>query len=338
VDNFFKKNKTIIFCQANADLLYVIYLISKYKNVVVYVINVKGIYEFLVSLKIKNIEIRFIPYFKFSYYNPKSIYKTRKSLDELWKKEFSKYKNCNVFFFSTSYDWLTASCVKRLSLENKVTYYNHYDHLTSSLGNISFSIKRELKKLIFLFIAKTDFLTKTETNFPKFNYSKYNIVRYEVTKKPVPNKDYLYNVQEGNSKKALFLIDPFELKNLENSSNFFLISLVENLKRKNISVFLKGHPRLGEPEIFKSIVNYIIPNHIPSEFLNYNCFDFVFGLTSASLCYPAQKQFCNVYSLTNIVNFKDPLLKNQLKDYINEYSGNKIIFDLKRMNFLKISF
>lgn len=332
MDVFFKKNKTIIFCQANADLLYTIDLIGKHKNVIVYVINVKGIYEFLVSLKIKNIKTKFIPYFKFSFFNPKSIYDTRNSLNDLWKNEFSKYKNCDVFFFSTSYDWLTASCVKRLSLQNKVTYYNHYDHLTSSIGYNSFSLKRELKKLIFLFITETDFITNSKVNFPKFNYSKYKIILHNILKKPDINKDYLYKVKGGDINKALLLIDPGEIKNLENSSKLFLISIIKNLKIKKISVFLKGHPRLGEPKIFKSIVNYIIPNNIPSEFINYNCFDFVFGLTSASLCYPAQKQLCNVYSLNNIVSYKDPFLQKKLKDYINEYSGNKIIFDTKKLN------
>ena len=322
------KIKTIIFCQSSADLLFTVDLISKHKNVIIYVINVKSIYKYLVSLEIKDIEIKFYPYFKLSFFNPITILNVKKSLIDLWDNEFCKYNKCNVFFFSTSYDWLTASIVKRLCGENEVIYYNHYDHLTSLSGHNSFSLKRKIKQFIFSHVTKVDFLSQSNINFPKFNYEKYDISKIDVLNKPDVNERFLYTAL-GNIKKVLFLISPEEIENLEDSSKEKLISFIQNIRKNNISLVLKGHPRLGEPEEIKKYADFIIPSNIPSEFLNYKSFNFVFGLTSAALCYPAQKELCTVYSLVETLEYKDPLKQKNLKNYISKYSDDKIVFELK---------
>jgi len=328
------KIKTIIFCQSSADLLYTVDLISKHKNVIVYVIHVKSIYKYLVSLEIKNIEIKFYPYFKLSFFNPIAIFNVKKSLIDLWNIEFCQYRNCTVFFFSTSYDWLTASFVKRLSEENEVIYYNHYDHLTSLVGHNSFSLKRKIKQFIYSFITKVDFTALSDLNFPKFNYLKYNITKLDVLIKPAVNKEFLYTVP-GNYKKVLFIISPEEIESLENTSKQRLIYCLRNLRKNNISVVLKGHPRLGESEEMKPYADFIIPRNIPSEFLNYKSFNFIFGLTSAALCYPAQKELCTVYSLVELLKYKDPLKQKDFKKYISKYSNHKIIFEFNKMDFFK---
>lgn len=328
------KKITIIFCQSNADLLYTLDLINKHKYVIIYVINVKGIYEYLVSLEIEDIEVKFYPYFELSFFNPRSIYKVKKSLIDLWDNEFCQYNKCKVFFFSTSYDWFTASYVKRLSEENTVIYYNHYDHLTSLVGYNSFSLKRKIKQIIFSYVTKVDFLSQSNINFPKFNYEKYNIFKIDVLNKPDVNERFLYTVL-GNIKKVLFLISPEEIENLEDSSKEKLISFIQNIRKNNIPLVLKGHPRLGEPEEMKPYVDFIIPRNIPSEFLNYKSFNFIFGLTSAALCYPAQKELCTVYSLVELLKYKDPLKQKDFKKYISKYSNHKIIFEFNKMDVFK---
>lgn len=326
------KKKTIIFCQASSDLLYTLDLISKHKYVIVYVINVKVIYEYLISLEIKDIEVKFYPYFKLNLFNPKTIFKVKESLIDLWYNEFCQYNKCNVFFFSTSYDWFTASYVKRLSEENKVIYYNHYDYLTGLVGYNSFSLKREIKKIIFSYVTKVDFLSQSNINFPNFNYKKYDISKIDVFNKPDVNEKFLYTVL-GNTKKVLFLISPEEIENLEDSSKEKLISFIQNIRKNNISLVFKGHPRLGEPAEIKEYADIIIPKNIPSEFINYKCFEFTFGLTSASLCYPAQKELCPVYSLLKIISHKSSEDQKKLKNYISSYSDNKIIFESEKIDY-----
>ena len=226
-------------------------------------------------------------------FNPISIIK--KLLNNLWNNEFCQNKNCNAFFFSTSSDWLTVNIVKRLSEENTVIYYNHYDHLTSLVGCNSFSLKRKIKKIIFSYVTKVDFLSQSNINFPKFNYEKYDISKIDVLSKPDVNERFLYTVL-GNIKKVLFLISPEEMK---------------------------------------PYADFIIPSNIPSEFLNYKSFNFVFGLTSAALSYPAQKELCTVYSLVETLEYKDPLKQKNLKSYISKYSDDKIVFELKKLNYFQ---
>mgnify|MGYP000041222819 CR=1 FL=1 len=327
------ENKTLIFCQANADLLYTLDLIQKNNNVIVYVINVKGIYDYLLSLKIKGVEVKFQPYFVFSLYKPKSIFQAKNQLKTFWNKEFSTCKNCKVYFFSTSYDWLTATCVKQLSKNNCVTYYNHYDHLTSLVGQNSFSFKRKIMKLVYKFITGVDFLAFTKVNFPKFNYKKYKIAKYDIIEKPNVNKEFLYSFK-GETKNVLFFISPGEIEKLTDSSKELLFTMLNNIKRTGVSVVLKGHPRLGEPDEIKPFVDFVIPKNVPSEFINYENFDFAFGLTSAALCYPAQKNLCVVYSLVKILEFIDAVKQVEFENYIRKYSGDKIVFSSEKINAL----
>ena len=67
--------------------------------------------------------------------------------------------------------------------------------------------------------------------------------------------------------------------------------------------------------------------------INYKCFEFTFGLTSASLCYPAQKELCPVYSLLKIISHKSSEDQKKLKNYISSYSDNKIIFESETIDY-----
>ena len=73
--------------------------------------------------------------------------------------------------------------------------------------------------------------------------------------KPDLNKRFLYTAL-GNIEKVLFLISNEEIENLEDSSKEKLISIIQNIRKNNISLVLKGHPRLGEPEEIKKYADF----------------------------------------------------------------------------------
>ena len=112
------KKKTIIFCQASSDLLYTLDLISKHKYVIVYVINVKVIYEYLISLEIKDIEVKFYPYFKLNLFNPKTIFKTVSELIEDPKKIESQLKKTQLIL--NNFKTQTAPSEKVAIILNKL--------------------------------------------------------------------------------------------------------------------------------------------------------------------------------------------------------------------------
>ncbi|MCR8667203.1 hypothetical protein NO995_05885 [Aestuariibaculum sp. M13] len=321
------KNKIIIFCQASADLLYTLDLLKKYDQAIVYVINVTSNYDFLVSLNLRHVEVIYLPYIKFSFFDPYSILNARNQIKQKWADLFKNYSGEEIIFFSTSYDWFTASMVSRLSKSNNIRYYNHYDHLTSLQGEDSFSLKRIIKREIFKFITNTRFKALSKVNFPKFDYEFYNINKEDIVVKPDIPQELLYGPkEEGN--KVLFFISPAEIDYLTKESFLELMQILIRIKEKGYRLVVKGHPRLGEPKQFIEMADIIIPKSIPSEFLNYNCYDFVLGVTSAALCYPAEKELNIVFSLTDKLVFKDKAKQKGFKDYINNYSRNRVLFNM----------
>lgn len=319
------KKILLIFCQAPADIIYTLDLLSKNSNrkCIIYVCNVKAIHTYLLSLKL-NAEVLFLEKIVLSFYSIKSLVNTKKKI-KTTLKSFKSYKGAEVYFFSTSYDFFTAAIVKDLSKANSVTYFNHYDHLTYLQGSKSFSLKRIIQSKIYQYITGAKFLAEKEVNFPKFDYSKFDIIKIDIDKKPDVASKYLFKPNTTKESVLLFL-SPEEFKSINEEGQEKVIHLIEELK-KLYSVYLKGHPRLGEPELLVSLVNEKIEKILPSECIDYSSFKFVVGLTSAALCYPAEKELSTVVSLLEFVTLRNTERQIGFKTYIDQYSKNKIIYD-----------
>jgi hypothetical protein len=320
-------DKVIIFCQAPADLIYILDIINKYPSlhIVVYVMNVKSLYYFLIRLHLKNVELHFLPPIKLRK-TIFSIIQAKYHIKYIWNKYFSTNKNSDVYFFSTSYDYCTATLVKRLSINptNTIFYYNHYDNLTSASGKQSFSINRFLQNYVYRYITGgTHFIHNITINFPKFDYKHYPIQEVNIVEKPVVNENYLYRgLNLPIKKNILFFLSPDDIDILIKESSQKVIDLINLLTDNNYCTVLKGHPRIGEPDLIKNIVHKTIPAYIPGEFIDYSYFDYIIGVFSTALCYPAQKW--KVISLIDMLEFNDNTFRIKCKEYIQAYSGNKI--------------
>lgn len=334
--NLITKGKNIIFCQAMADIAYALQIIklAGEQNCVIYVTNVEYIYIYLKELCLNVVDIIYIFPLKLNMAVPRSILKAKKDINDIWKKYFDTYTECKIYFFSTSYDYMTASIVKRLSQNktNKVYYHNYYDTLTSSLKPNGFSVKRYIFSYIFRYITGVQFIHNVRTNFPKFDISKYQIEELTVTKKTEIEERYLYKVQDAERYNILLFISPHEYDSLTEESRIVLINWLDAVKSKGYKIYLKGHPRLGEPEGILARTDETIPLYIPGEFIDYKFFSYVVGISSAALCYPAQRKIATVISLLNVLELKDSKMNEKLKKYIMSYSGNTILFDISRIN------
>ncbi|MDA3780170.1 MAG: hypothetical protein PF487_08160 [Bacteroidales bacterium] len=317
----------VIFCQAGADLMYTVDLISKNKNkhINVYVVHVKGVYDYLKSLSIPNITLTFLPYIPFSTYKFWSSFSVKNELNELFENIFLKYMNCDVYFFSTSYDWLTATIAARLSERNKVFYYNHYDDLTNKRAKKQFSLKRLIKSKFLQFITGVRFIHNITVNAPRFIFQDWNIKEVSSIIKPSISNEFLYDLCfEGET--IMFFLSTEEFKSLTLESQKQLLAFISSLRNLGKIVVLKGHPRLGVPQEVEKACNFSLPSFVPSEFVNYNKVSMIYGLTSTALCYPAQKTNVKVISLLDALNFVDNVKAQSYKEYIATYSENKIVF------------
>lgn len=95
--------------------------------------------------------------------------------------------------------------------------------------------------------------------------------------------------------------------------------------KNKIQIFIKGHPRLGIPNIETSNV-LEIPSYIPSEFINSEAFKCVLGMNTYGLCHFAKNELLPTYSIIDIFMFKEQKYKNIYKNYLKENSDNKIHF------------
>lgn len=322
-----KTKKVIVFCQAAADVIYTLDLLdkTKSKDFTIVVRNVKSNLSLFKDLDIKA-KVLFIDNVQLNIYSLMSIIKAKKEI-QCQIRRFEKITKAKVYFFSTSYDYLTAAIIRKMSECNQVIYLNHYDHLTWLQASYSFSFKRKLASWVYFYLTQTKFSSDKEVNFPKFEYANYNIQRMDLTSKPAVNNQFLIGPRLKGNYILLFLSPP-EYESLTELSKIKLFDLIGTLKKK-YGFYFKGHPRLGEPIDVANLAENKFDKSFPSELIDYQKFSFVLGLTSAALCYPAAKRLCTVISLLEYLNLKDKSRKDGFKEYIDAYSNNNIIYDIE---------
>jgi hypothetical protein len=326
IEGYWKDAEVIIFCQAPADLIYVLNIIERFKiqKKILITRNTKSLYFFLQKLNLENTWIVHLENLTLDLRSLKSIRLNKKIISETIYL-FSNFKEKKVYFFSTSYDYYTAALVAKLSEKNHVYYYNHYDCLTSKVGNKSFSLVRIIKAKLYQYITNgVKFLHDQHKNFPKFNASLYPIESLTIYKKPVVNKKYLYTV--NTHPNVLLLISEKEIMSLA-LNEVDKIYIIVNHFKNNFKIYYKGHPRLGSSVIVSNWADEIIPDIIPSEFICYKKFEYVIGIGSAALCYPAEKKYSKVISLLKHVKSLNNYSNEDLIIYLKEYSRNSIDFE-----------
>ena len=115
-------NQTCIFFQAPAELPYVIQLYDEYKDkshVKIVVVNVYSNYEFIKSLNLACAEIIFCEWPRIKKNIILSIPSIRRYLKDFWALNFESTSEGNVFFFSASFDWVTAFFIRMFCHKEK---------------------------------------------------------------------------------------------------------------------------------------------------------------------------------------------------------------------------
>lgn len=331
-------SEILIFCQAPADLQYVLSICVNptKKKISIFVINVISLYNFLQTLNLNVNKIVFIPYTKLNVKNPISILKNKLRIFYLINTYFKKYKNINVYFFSRFEDWLTFSFIYFFEINSATIFY--VDHYDSSISNsnpkvdkIKFS--RFFLGCIFKFITNADLLMDREFRYPEFPISKYNIIKINpVLDKSIFDK-YSYNISINIHKKnMIFFLSPpdellFDFKNYDSIISSVLNSLLKN----NYKIFIKGHPRVGLPTFISSenISKYdidILPSYIPGEFINVENLDLCIGIDSTILSIIAERKLIKTFCLINLFTPVNLNFFNSIRDYLQFISQNELIF------------
>jgi len=285
------------------------------------------IYKFIYELNLDLKQLVYIPINGFiSYKNPLLAVKEFIRLKKIKKKYFCDISNCNVYFFYTVFDWITASLVTYLSINNIVTFVG-IDNPADQNYRRSFSLY-SISSVISLYLItgiKFHFIKHKFGNILNFNYFDYPIVR---------NND-CFNFNNDSFKKYCYkpeLIKPsiFLFENKQDGYDFFkdyelTLKVILDILCKKFNVIVKPHPRQGYTKIIDAYSNIeFIPSYIPGEFLDLSEMKYIFGIDTTALATFSKENPSQVLCLLTLFEFKDINKKNYQINHLNELSENKI--------------
>ena len=82
---------------------------------------------------------------------------------------------------------------------------------------------------------------------------------------------------------------------------------------------------MGTPEELFPYFDFVLPDYIPSEFIDYTNFLIVIGVGTAALAYPIKLGIgIKVFSIVNDLEFKNINNKIGYRKYLNELTSNQI--------------
>ena len=331
IDNSMKSN-TIIFCQAPADVPYVLSLYEqKIKPISIYVINVEGVFKFLKSLNLDLDELTFIPYRDINLKNIRDVHSEKIRINNLFKKYFLNCEYAQVYFFSRFEDWLTAAFINKLSKIKGVVinYLNHYDD--TSAFDVKNKPRFRIRIYYFLlkYITEINFVVKIQEKLPEFPVHKYNIVQKPaIVSNDIFNKyAYTDKMIERHKPNALFFISDYQDSIFAHDSYYeTIINIISILHKSNYCVILKGHPRIGLPNAFRKAADAEIPSYVPGEFINMRDIKICIGLDTGAITYFARNQILPTYSLIRMAPAVNDRQIEILVDYLKKLSANKLQF------------
>jgi len=324
----------IIFCQAPADVQYALSLYDTYQGEVTFrffAINVEGMYKFLKGLELKNAHIEFIPYpnFNISIKNPKSIIKARKYIKNNIARYFQNMTNCEVYYSSNKYDWLTFAFIADLARSNKVIYYEHISKAIPYKKKGLLSAKQLVKLLIYFYLTRVIFHYEfvNDIGVISFNHDKFGISEREIRVSKKIYTKYAYNVKDIPLQNSILFFESNDI-NDDGMPNYeeTLRSIVNFFIQKGFALYIKPHPRLGYSKILDEYNVAILPAYIPGEFIAYSQFSAIVGILTVAIAKIAHTSDITVYSLIELFTFKNMSKKETYRKYLINQSDGKVMF------------
>jgi len=323
----------IVFCQAPADIPYALSIYESLKKnnqkFHFFIVNVKGMYYFLQSLNLQEVTFSFLPYsFVKNFKNPINIIIARIYLKKIFNKYFQGLKNNDVYYFCNIYDFLTTYLISKLSRNNKIYFINHYDDIALNNSIHKFDYKNVIYKIIYFIITGIffKFVQFSAKNYGYvFKYYKYPIRECKILINEIIYSNFKYNISPLFNNSVLFIISKNNYFESPQNYRNVLESIIKKIKSYGNKIIVKGHPRLGFPEIFIPYTDLVIPDFVPSEFIDTEKIKYVIGDSSTALAIIANRGNAKVFSVLNLYDFKDSIEKKYVTNYLTSLS-QKIIY------------
>lgn len=333
-------SKNYIFISAPADVVHALKISEEKKafsETVFVVVNVKEIYRYLKTIITS--KVIFIPYKKdFSFKNIHNIIKEKIRLKKIYHKNFLYLKDCDIYFFTQVFDWITFSFIKKLKKLNTIYLLDHYSVDDSDFRQQK-GVVNKLKSVLFSMYLNTpiELVEFYEDTVMRLQYKKLSIARGNV---PAINSDiytkFALPINNVISPSILLFESNLSFYNYIDGYKKKITKLVKDLSNKGYNIYLKPHPRLGYTCELDKFITKILPREIPGEFLPLEKFDIIIGVLSVALAKRVDIfKTKNIYSLIDCFKFKNEKKKESFKRYLNQQSNNSIVY-IEKIDDLKI--
>ena len=322
----------IIFCQAPADLPYVLALYEENlgkRPISIYVLGVQGTF---VQIKIYGLEVDlldFLPYptKRSLLRKPFRVLRVRREV-RAYQRRFEKYQDYDVYYSSNEWDWFLFSLLPILHNRNQLFIYDHYGTTHERLPTRMRS-KDYLMWAVFRYITGTDLIIfrRFSTSVAYFPYRRYDVQVVEINPSSEILAKYAYQVSHIPERSILLyehdMADEPTFVQYEDTT----VTLIERLHSEGFKVFVKPHPRVGHSHFLDSCGVTILPKYISGELLPVERFIAVLGIWTTSIAKIAlSERDTRAISILDLYTPINPLDMPVMRAYLIKQSGGKVYF------------
>lgn len=323
-------SKIVVLVQAPADIPYALDIIQRHKSsdIHVYAINVENIYKLLKKVLETKIHLEFIPYPFVGYNSVNKIRRTKKEFYQLWKSRFetNDYNGAGVFFFSRFEDSFTCFLIEQFNRRKNVciNYINHYDP-----KGLKIRLKDTFRCLIFnpvlYYITGASFKITYWGKYPELNVNNYHIKEQVADIAHLDLTPYLFSV--GKQPAVLYLVNPKYDGCCYDFDDYVqkIKSISDGLRSKGVTIYIKGHPRMGLPKELDGVYDERIEDFVISELIDYSKFRLVVGCESTAIAHAALQKTNGVVSILDMLKPANKENFERVRSHICNQSENKVL-------------
>ena len=334
-------SKTVILVQAPADIPFALDIISKeaLSDIYVYAINVENSYTLLKALLNNKIFIEYIPYPFVGYTSIKKIRRARREFKLAWNKYFETrdFHGAVVYFFSRFEDSFTSFLIEQFYRRKQTDFFyiNHYDpkDLTIHAKDI---IRSLILNPILFYITRGSFRITYRGKFPELNTHHYKVNERTTSIEHVNLTPFLFSI--GRKPAVLFLVNPRYDGCCYDYDDFVktIRSISERLKSKGVTIYIKGHPRMGLPKELEGFYDERIENYVISELIDYSNFSLIIGCESTAIAHAALIKENGVVSILPMLKVVNKVSYEMILKHICSQSDNKVVLATNEDDILAI--
>ncbi len=324
--------ETVVFIQAPADVAYALSVRGDCQvarsRVRFVVVNVKSVYDFLISLQLDSVSIDYIPYVLLPFPRlPWRVLRVRRRLSKIYKELFANRQCSSVYFFCTQFDAVTPYFIRRLAATAPVLLADHYGMRPRRGQHWPFKVFIRWFYLLLATGVCFDFSEAEQSSIPtwisNFRPEMFGIRMIELqpcSPRLLPTAPWL-----GRALRPMVLLLDDDHENWPEVAGYgsTILNLLQTLNKRGVCVCLKAHPRSGYSRCLECLDLPTLPAGCPVELLDLGEMTAVIALNSLGLARTA-KEGLEAISLLDIVAFRSEEVREWWRRWIDHHSGGRV--------------